>query len=64
MDQGIKGLDPDLIGLWRYNLTTGYWDLARQCAAYNASMWLAAFSRDKPDIKFVLSKRKPRLPKD
>lgn len=61
-DQGLTALDPDLIPLWRYNPTTGYWNIARQCAAINGTMWLAVFQRDEPNVKFVLSSKKPRKP--
>jgi hypothetical protein len=56
-------LDPELIPLWRMNPTTGYWELARQCAVINASHWLHVLQRDEPNVQFVLSRRKPKLPK-
>lgn len=58
----MQELDPELIPLWRYNGTTGYWELARQCAAINSHMWLEVFQRDEPNVSFVLSRRKPRKP--
>lgn len=49
-----------MIGLWRLNPTTGYWALARMCAADTADAWLAVFQRDEPSVQFVLSVTKPR----
>lgn len=53
----------ELIPLWRYNPTTGYWEVARQCSAINSQHWLYVFQRDEPNVRFVLSRKKPKLPK-
>jgi len=48
-----------MIGLWKYNKITGYWNLERQCAAETADQWLEVFQKDEPDEIFKLSLRKP-----
>lgn len=48
------------IGLWKLNLTTGYWVLVRMCSTETAQQWLVIFQRDEPNDKFKLSKRKPK----
>ncbi len=49
--------------LWKYNKTTGYWNMVRVCAKETAEQWLHTFTADEPDQTFVLSTRKPSLPK-
>lgn len=49
-----------MIGLYRHNTATGYWDLQRTCAPDTAQDWLAIFSKDQPKARFALSVRKPK----
>lgn len=48
-----------MIGLYKFNARTGFWQLERACDQANAQQWLAIFQGDEPSAKFVLSKNKP-----
>lgn len=52
-----------MIGLWKYNKTTGYWVLVRMCDNNTASQWLNVWQKDEPNEEFKLSKNKPRSKK-
>lgn len=49
-----------MIKLWRYNTTTGIWNLQRICDDDTAAQWLEVFKRDEPRAQFKLSKRQPK----
>jgi hypothetical protein len=46
--------------LWRYNTTTGIWNLQRICDTGTAARWLEMFARDEPTAQFKLAKRQPK----
>lgn len=48
--------------LWsaRWSAARGYtWQRERDCDAGTALQWLAVFQKDEPEIKFVVSDKKP-----
>jgi len=48
-----------MLGLWKYNRVTGYWDHQRGCAPETAQQWLEVFQRDEPQESFKLSRKRP-----
>lgn len=46
--------------LWKYNKTTGYWEMVRDSLVENAGRWLEIFSNDEPDQYYKISKRRPK----
>lgn len=45
--------------LWKYNKTTGYWEVVRDSLVENAERWLEIFQSDNPNEHFKLAKRRP-----
>ncbi len=55
----------DLTNLWRWEPTTGYWKLMRDCYKDRAQAWLKIYQGDEPGRVFKLSKRRPiKAPKE
>jgi len=48
--------------LWKYNKITG-WNVARSVTPDTAVEWLKIWQKDEPKETFVISTRKPPLPK-
>lgn len=51
------------LALWCWNDTHGRWDLERRVTTETAGEWLVRFKRDDPHKQFVISDRKPPIPK-
>lgn len=45
--------------LWKYNKTTGYWDMIRDSLIENSEAWLRIFQGDEPEEHFKISKKRP-----
>jgi hypothetical protein len=53
--------------LWSLRWSVGYgnhYALERACHLSTANDWLNVFRSSEPDVSFVLSKRKPKAPKN
>ena len=49
-----------LTNIWKYNTTTGYWMLVRDCYFERRDDWLRIFRGDEPDRVFKASRVRPK----
>lgn len=55
-----------MIKLFALRFSIGYgwqWVHERDCAIATANEWLAVFRKSEPDVRFVLTNRKPKVSK-
>lgn len=48
-----------LTNIWRYNSTTGFWELVRDSYPENVTRWLEILQGDEPGAVFKAAKKRP-----